>query len=102
MPRWRRSPRGVQGALRADARSVAVAGVGTDIADVARLDVEPGELPRSMTAWVLRREREGALDTAYEIEEVEVPEPGPFEVVVRVMAAGFNINIIWAALAKPI
>src|SRR5262249_2753259 len=73
-----------------------------DLAEIARLDVQPGELPRTMAAWVLRREREGDLDTAYEIEEVEVPEPGPFEVVVRVMAAGVNFNSIWAALAEPI
>ena len=31
-----------------------------------------------------------------------MPEPGPFEVVVRVMAAGVNFNSIWAALAEPI
>jgi crotonyl-CoA carboxylase/reductase len=76
--------------------------VGTGSAEVARLDAEPGELPETMAAWVLRREREGDLDTAYEIEEVEVPEPGPFEAVVRVMAAGVNFNSIWAALGKPI
>jgi crotonyl-CoA carboxylase/reductase len=51
---------------------------------------------------VLRPEREGDLSSAYEIEEVTVPEPGPFEVVVRVMAAGVNFNSIWAALAEPI
>jgi crotonyl-CoA carboxylase/reductase len=76
--------------------------VGFDIAEVARLDAEPGELPETMAAWVLRREREGYLDTAYEIEEVEAPEPGPFEAVVRVMAAGVNFNSIWAALGTPI
>jgi crotonyl-CoA carboxylase/reductase len=55
-----------------------------------------------MAAWVLRREREGDLDQAYEIEEVSVPVPGPYEAVVRVMAAGVNFNSVWAALAKPI
>jgi crotonyl-CoA carboxylase/reductase len=55
-----------------------------------------------MTAWVLRQEREGDLDDAYRVEEVEVPEPGAFEVVVRVMAAGVNFNSVWAALAEPI
>jgi len=55
-----------------------------------------------MAAWVLRREREGSLEGAYEIEEVEVPRPGPFEVIVRVMAAGVNFNSVWAALAEPI
>ncbi len=55
-----------------------------------------------MAAWVLRKEREGSLEGAYEIEEVEVPQPGPFEVIVRVMAAGVNFNSVWAALAEPI
>ena len=70
-------------------------------ASVATIDVEPGELPATMAAWVLREEREGRLD-GYEVEEVEVPEPGPFEAVVRVMAAGVNFNSIWAARGKPI
>jgi crotonyl-CoA carboxylase/reductase len=33
---------------------------------------------------------------------MHVPEPGAFEVVVRVMAAGVNYNNVWAALGKPI
>ena len=73
-----------------------------DLGDVSRVETVPGELPHTMAAWVLREEREGDLDRAYEIEEVEVPEPGPFEVVVRVMAAGVNFNSIWAARAEPI
>ena len=73
-----------------------------DICEISQIEVRPGELPGTMAAWVLRREREGDLATAYEIEEVEAPEPGPFEVVVRVMAAGLNFNSIWAALAEPI
>jgi crotonyl-CoA carboxylase/reductase len=73
-----------------------------DSVAVSTIQVEPGQLPATMAAWVLRPEREGDLATAYEIEEVEVPEPDPFEVVVRVMAAGVNFNSIWAALAEPI
>lgn len=73
-----------------------------DIADVSRVEAAPGQLPPTMAAWVLRPDREGEVATAYEVEEVEVPEPGPFEVVVRVMAAGVNFNSIWAALAEPI
>jgi crotonyl-CoA carboxylase/reductase len=73
-----------------------------DSAAIFNVQVEPGELPKTMAAWVMRPEREGELDGAYEVEEVEVPEPGPFEVVVRVMAAGVNFNGIWAALAEPI
>jgi crotonyl-CoA carboxylase/reductase len=66
------------------------------------LAVAPGELPTTMSAWVMRPDREGDLDTAYELESLAPPEPGPFEVVVRVMAAGLNYNSIWAARAEPI
>jgi len=76
--------------------------VAVDIAEISRVEVGPGELPKTMAAWVLRPEREGELAGAYQVEEVEVPEPGPFEAVVRVMAAGVNFNSIWAALAEPI
>jgi crotonyl-CoA carboxylase/reductase len=69
---------------------------------VHQLDVEPGELPKTMTAWVIRQEREGEPIDAFQIEEIEVPEPGAFEVVVRVMAAGVNFNNVWAALGKPV
>ena len=31
-----------------------------------------------------------------------MPEPGAFEVIVRVMAAGVNFNSVWAALGKPV
>jgi crotonyl-CoA carboxylase/reductase len=76
--------------------------VAVDIADVSKLDVEPGELPETMAAWVIREEREGEPKDAFQIEEIEVPEPGPFEVIVRVMAAGVNFNNVWAALGKPV
>jgi len=66
------------------------------------LDLTPGTLPPSMSAWVIREERQGEPIDAFQIEEIEVPEPGPFEVVVRVMAAGVNYNNVWAALGKPI
>jgi crotonyl-CoA carboxylase/reductase len=69
---------------------------------VARLDVEPGELPDLMTAWVIRKEREGEPTEAFQLEQIEVPEPGAFEVIVRVMAAGVNFNNVWAALGKPV
>ena len=55
-----------------------------------------------MAAWVIRQEREGEPMDAFQVEEIEVPEPGAFEVVVRVMAAGVNFNNVWAALGKPV
>src|SRR2546428_7060050 len=55
-----------------------------------------------MTAWVIRQDREGEPKDAFQIEEIEVPEPGAFEVIVRVMAAGVNFNNVWAALGQPV
>ncbi|MEA2432317.1 MAG: crotonyl-CoA carboxylase/reductase, partial [Thermoleophilaceae bacterium] len=34
--------------------------------------------------------------------QIEVPQPGAFEVIVRVMAAGVNYNNVWAALGQPV
>jgi crotonyl-CoA carboxylase/reductase len=55
-----------------------------------------------MAAWVIRQEREGQPMDAFQLEEIEVPEPGAFEVIVRVMAAGVNYNNVWAAQGKPV
>ena len=73
-----------------------------DVSEVSKLEVEPGELPKEMAAWVIRAEREGEPKDAFQLEEIEVPEPAAFEVVVRVMAAGVNFNNVWAALGKPV
>src|SRR5690242_11824160 len=73
-----------------------------DLTQVAHVDTEPGELPPTMAAWVIRQEREGEPVDAFQVEEIEVPEPGAFEVIVRVMAAGVNFNNVWAALGKPV
>jgi crotonyl-CoA carboxylase/reductase len=55
-----------------------------------------------MAAWVIRQDREGEPTDAFQLEEIEVPEPGAFEVIVRVMAAGVNFNNVWAALGEPV
>jgi crotonyl-CoA carboxylase/reductase len=73
-----------------------------DISSVSEIDTEPGELPATMTAWVIREDRFGEPRDAFQLEEIEVPEPGAFEVIVRVMAAGVNYNNVWAALGEPI
>ena len=73
-----------------------------DLTQVTNVDVEPGELPETMAAWVIRQEREGEPMDAFQLEEIEVPEPGAFEVIVRVMAAGVNYNNVWAAQGKPV
>jgi crotonyl-CoA carboxylase/reductase len=69
---------------------------------VAEVATAPGELPATMAAWVIREERLGEPRDAFRIEEMEVPEPGAMEVVVRVMAAGVNYNNVWAALGEPV
>jgi crotonyl-CoA carboxylase/reductase len=76
--------------------------VAVDTSEVSQLEVEPGTLPETMAAWVIRAEREGEPKDAFQVEEIEVPEPGAFEVIVRVMAAGVNFNNVWASLGKPV
>ena len=73
-----------------------------DLKHVTQVDTEPGELPSTMAAWVIRPERFGEPRDAFQLEEVEVPEPAAFEVIVRVMAAGVNYNNVWAALGEPV
>jgi crotonyl-CoA carboxylase/reductase len=76
--------------------------VAVDLSQVSIIEAEPGELPPTMSAWVIRAEREGEPMDAFQLEEIEVPEPGAFEVIVRVMAAGVNYNNVWAAQGKPV
>ncbi len=73
-----------------------------DLMNVTDLSVEPGELPEKMAAWVIREERQGEPNDAFQLEEVDVPQPGAFEVIVRVMSAGVNFNNVWAALGEPV
>jgi crotonyl-CoA carboxylase/reductase len=55
-----------------------------------------------MKAVVIRPEREGEPIDAMKVEEVPIPECGPLDVLVMVMAAGVNFNGIWAARGKPV
>jgi crotonyl-CoA carboxylase/reductase len=55
-----------------------------------------------MEAWVIRPDRLGDPVQAMRLERIEVPEPGPGEVRVRVMAAGVNYNGVWAAAGLPV
>jgi crotonyl-CoA carboxylase/reductase len=73
-----------------------------DLSQVSKVSTEPGELPDTMAAWVIREERLGEPKDAFQLEEMEVPEPAAFEVIVRVMAAGVNYNNVWAALGEPV
>ena len=61
-----------------------------------------GEVPAKMHASLIRESRFGQPRDAFEIEQVDVPEPGPRQVLVYVMAAGTNYNNVWAALGAPV
>ena len=61
-----------------------------------------GVVPEKMHAWVIRKDRHGEPTKSFQREEMPVPEPGPNEVMVLVMAAGVNYNGIWAGLGEPI
>lgn len=61
-----------------------------------------GEVPELMLAQVIRTERLGDPRTAFQIEEVPVPQPGPGQALVAVMAAGVNFNNVWAARGVPV
>ena len=55
-----------------------------------------------MLAQVIRQERFGEPQQAFQQEEVSVPSIGPREVLVYVMAAGINYNNVWAATGVPV
>lgn len=61
-----------------------------------------GVVPQKMYAQVIRAERFGEPGKAFQIEQVPVPELGPRDVLVGVMAAGVNYNNVWAALGYPV
>ncbi|HVW28945.1 MAG TPA: crotonyl-CoA carboxylase/reductase [Polyangiaceae bacterium] len=61
-----------------------------------------GEVPQKMYAQLIRPERFGEPRDAFKQEAIDVPEIGPREVLVYVMAAGVNYNNVWAALGIPI
>ena len=82
---------------------------GLDMTETANKDIYEigtlpplGEVPEMMHAQVIRQDRFGEPMQAFQIERVKVPEVGPGEVLVGVMAAGVNYNNVWASLGSPI
>ncbi|HEY0483439.1 MAG TPA: crotonyl-CoA carboxylase/reductase [Kofleriaceae bacterium] len=63
---------------------------------------ELGVVPAKMLAQVIRATRFGEPRDAFQLEAVAVPELGPHDVLVYVMAAGVNYNNVWAAMGIPI
>jgi crotonyl-CoA carboxylase/reductase len=61
-----------------------------------------GVVPKKMHAQLIRPERYGEPKNAFQIEQIDIPEIKPDEVLVAVMAAGVNYNNVWAALGYPV
>ncbi len=61
-----------------------------------------GEVPAKMHAQVVRPDRFGEPGAAIQDEVIDVPELGPRDALVAVMAAGVNFNNVWAARGIPV
>ncbi|HEY5905636.1 MAG TPA: alcohol dehydrogenase catalytic domain-containing protein, partial [Actinomycetota bacterium] len=75
--------------------------MGKDLYEIG--EIPPvGEVPKQMHAQLVRPDRFGDPTTAILDEVVDVPELGPHDALVMVMASGVNFNNVWAAWGKPI
>ena len=72
--------------------------------DIVALGERPelGVVPENMHAFAVRQDRFGAPKDAWQREVLPVPELGPLDVLVYVMATGINYNNVWAALGYPV
>ena len=61
-----------------------------------------GEVPPRMHAQLTRPDRYGDPVTSIQDEVIDVPELGPHDALVMVMAAGVNFNNVWAARGVPV
>ena len=61
-----------------------------------------GEVPEKMHAFLVRQDRFGEPESAWQREIIDVPEIKPDEVLVYNMASGINYNNVWAALGIPV
>ena len=61
-----------------------------------------GEVPTQMHAQLVRPDRYGEPEKAIQDEVIDVPELGPHDALVMVMAAGVNFNNVWAARGVPV
>ena len=72
-----------------------------DVYDIG--EIPPvGEVPRRMHAQLVRPDRYGEPEDAIRDEVIDVPEIGPDDALVLVMAAGVNFNNVWAARGVPV
>ena len=75
--------------------------MGKDVYDIGELP-PLGEVPPQMHAMLVRPDRYGEPRDAIRDEVIDVPELGPHDVLVAVMAAGVNFNNVWAARGIPV
>jgi crotonyl-CoA carboxylase/reductase len=75
--------------------------MGKDLYEIGELP-PIGEVPPRMHAQLVRPERFGEPEAAIQDEVIDVPELGPHDALVAVMAAGVNFNNVWAARGIPI
>ena len=75
--------------------------MGKDLYEIGELP-PVGEVPARMHAQLVRPERFGEPSVAIQDEVIDVPEIGPHEALVAVMAAGVNFNNVWAARGIPV
>ena len=76
----------------------------TPTTDVYELGSAPplGHVPQKMHSQLIRPERFGEPQKAFQHEVIDVPEIGPDDALVYVMAAGVNYNNVWAGLGIPV
>jgi crotonyl-CoA carboxylase/reductase len=72
-----------------------------DLFDIGEIP-EIGTVPARMHAQLVRAERFGEPRDSIKDEVIDVPEIGPNEALVMVMAGGVNFNNVWAARGVPV
>ena len=76
--------------------------MGKDLYEIGELP-PVGEVPAKMHAQLVRPERFGEpVRSRSRTRSIDVPEIGPHEALVAVMAAGVNFNNVWAARGVPV
>ncbi|MEO8477152.1 MAG: crotonyl-CoA carboxylase/reductase [Actinomycetota bacterium] len=75
--------------------------MGKDLYEIGELP-PIGEVPAQMHAQLVRPDRFGEPEVAIVDEVIDVPEVGPHDALVAVMAAGVNYNNVWAARGIPV
>ena len=75
--------------------------MGKDLYDIGELP-PLGDVPAQMHAQLVRPDRYGDPEKAIQDEVIDVPELGPNDALVLVMAAGVNFNNVWAARGVPV